>query len=39
MGGERRANLVQAGGNDAEAQVNQMRHHIRMGLIRQGGAA
>lgn len=39
MGGERRANLTQAGGNDAEALVTQMRSHIRMGLIRQGGAA
>lgn len=39
MGTERRANLAQAGGNDAEALVSQMRHHIRMSLIRQGGAA
>lgn len=39
MGTERRANLAQAGGNDAEALVGQMRHHIRMNLLRLGGAA
>lgn len=35
---ERKANLSQAGGNDAEERIRQFRHNVRMGLLRLGEA-
>lgn len=37
LSAERKANLAQAGGNEAEEMIRQMRHNIRMALLRQGG--
>ena len=34
---ERKAGLAQAGGNDAENTITQMRHNLRMALLRLGG--
>lgn len=39
ISGERKANLSQAGGNDAEDHIRRLRHEIKLGLLRQGGSA
>ena len=39
LNAERKAGLAQAGGNDAEERIRQLRHNVRMAILRLGGPA